>query len=112
MNQEDVDQLRYPPLMVTLFKFQELGLSFDWSYQDEMIHSVPIPPDYLNDRIQMFYDEIRNLQPGFCDECGEWWMKRVQAYWGPRPLFCVPCWRSRLNNYIKTGDWPKAEIPE
>ena len=110
MNQEDIDEMKFPPLLVTLFQFQELGLSFDWSYKDEMIHSVPVPPVELHDRIQRFYEEIRHLQPGFCDECGDWWMKRVQAYWGPRPMFCVPCWRKRLSFYKKTGDWPQAEF--
>ena len=112
MEQEQIDEMRFPSLLVMLYKFQELGLSFDWSYQDEMIHSVPIPPDYLNDNIQKHYDAIRNLQPGFCDECGAWWMKRIQAYWGARPLFCPPCWRVRLKKYETTGDWPKADIPE
>jgi len=110
MQQEDIDEVKFSSLLVTHYKYQELGLSFDWSYKDEMIHSVPIPPENLNDRIQRHYDEIRALQPGFCDECGDWWMKRVQAYWGPRPMFCVPCWRKRLNYYKKTNDWPQIEF--
>lgn len=109
---EDIDIMRFPPIMVFLFQVQTERLSFDWKYKDEMLHSVPVPPDYLNEKIQKFYDELRALQPGFCDECGEWWPKRVQGYWGARPLFCVPCWRFRLKRYQLSGQWPQAEFPE
>lgn len=110
--QEDIETIKFPPLVVFLFQCQELALSFDWSYKDEMIHCVPLPPEDMNDRIQRFYDELVALQPGFCDECSEWWIKRVKAYWGPEPMFCVPCWRNRLNTYKKTGDWPRVNFPE
>lgn len=107
---EDIDAMKFDGLLITLYKFQWYGLSFDWSYKDEMLHSVPVPPDHLNDRIQTYYDQIRHLQPGYCDECGEWWMKRVQAYWGARPLFCVPCWKRRLSTFQETNRWPEPEF--
>lgn len=109
---EEIDAMKFPPLVVFLLALQEEGLSFDWSYKDGMIHSIPVPGEHLADKIQRFYEELRALQPGYCDECLEWWPRRFQSYWSSRPLFCPPCWKSRIRRYQLSGQWPQAELPE
>jgi hypothetical protein len=71
---------------------------------------TPLPDrDSIADRISENFEQLKSLQPGHCDECGQWAIKRVRAYWGPKPMFCVPCWRSRLLQYQRTNHWPEAD---
>jgi len=109
IQQEDIDEVGFPPIVVTLYLLQVDELSVEWDYV-ENLKVTPLPDrDSIADRISENFEQLKSLQPGHCDECGQWAIKRVRAYWGPKPMFCVPCWRSRLLQYQRTNHWPEAD---
>jgi hypothetical protein len=109
IQQEDIDEVGFPPIVVTLYLLQVDELSIEWDYV-ENLKVTPLPDrESIADRISENFNELKSLQPGHCDECGQWAIKRVRAYWGPKPMFCVPCWRSRLIQYQRTNHWPEAD---
>jgi hypothetical protein len=109
IQQEDIDEVGFPPIVVTLYLLQVDELSIEWDYV-ENLKVTPLPDrESIADRISENFNELKSLQPGHCDECGQWAIKRVRAYWGPKPMFCVPCWRSRLLQYQRTNHWPEAD---
>jgi hypothetical protein len=109
IQQEDIDEVGFPPIVVTLYLLQVDELSIEWDYV-ENLKVTPLPDrESIADRISENFNELKALQPGHCDECSCWSIKRVRAYWGPKPMFCVPCWRSRLLQYQRTNHWPEAD---
>jgi len=109
IQQEDIDEVGFPPIVVTLYLLQVDELSVEWDYV-ENLKVTPLPDrESIADRISENFNELKSLQPGHCDECGQWAIKRIRAYWGPKPMFCVPCWRSRLLQYQRTNHWPEAD---
>jgi len=109
IQQEDIDEVGFPPIVVTLYLLQVDELSVEWDYV-ENLKVTPLPDrESIADRISENFEQLKSLQPGHCDECGQWAIKRVRAYWGPKPMFCVPCWRSRLLQYQRTNHWPEAD---
>lgn len=109
IHQEDIDEVIFPRIVVTLFLLQMHELSVEWDFV-ENLKVIPIPDNEdLTERITEHFDELKELQPGHCDECCAWSIKRIKAYWGPRPMFCIQCWRRRMNTYIRTGEWPSVE---
>jgi len=109
IQQEDIDEVGFPPIVVTLYLLQVDELSVEWDYV-ENLKVTPLPDrDSIADRISENFEQLKSLQPGHCDECGQWAIKRIRAYWNPRPMFCVPCWRSRLLQYQRTNHWPEAD---
>jgi hypothetical protein len=109
IQQEDIDEVGFPPIVVTLYLLQVDELSVEWDYVQNL-KVTPLPDrESIADRISENFEQLKSLQPGHCDECGQWAIKRVRAYWGPKPMFCVPCWRSRLLQYQRTNHWPEAD---
>jgi len=109
IQQEDIDEVGFPPIVVTLYLLQVDELSVEWDYV-ENLKVTPLPDrESIADRISENFNELKALQPGHCDECCSWSIKRIRAYWGPKPMFCVPCWRSRLLQYQRTNHWPEAD---
>ena len=109
IQQEDIDEVGFPSIVVTLYLLQVDELSVEWDYV-ENLKVTPLPDrESIAERISESFNELKSLQPGHCDECGQWAIKRVRAYWGPKPMFCVPCWRSRLLQYQRTNHWPEAD---
>jgi hypothetical protein len=110
IQQEDIEEVGFPSIVVTLYLLQVDELSVEWDYV-ENLKVTPLPDrESIADRISEHFEELKALQPGHCDECGQWAIKRIRGYWGPKPMFCVPCWRVRLLQYQRTGNWPAADF--
>ena len=108
--QEDIDEVRFPRIVVTLYLLQIDELSVEWDFL-ENLKVTPLPDRAdIADRISEHFEELKALQPGHCDECGQWVIKRIRSYWSSRPMFCVPCWRVRLLQYQRTGNWPAVDF--
>jgi len=110
IQQEDIDEVAFPRLVVTLYLLQTQGISIEWDFIENLKVS-PLPEGRdIEERVMEHFEHLKALQPGDCDECGAWALKRVRAYWGPKPMFCVICWKRRLLSYQRSGEWPPAEF--
>ena len=108
--QEDIEEVSFPRLVVTLYLLQIDELSVEWDFV-ENLKVTPLPDRTdIADRISEHFEHLKALQPGHCDECGQWSIKRIRAYWSPKPMFCVSCWRSRLLQYQRTNRWPEVDF--
>jgi len=108
--QEDIEPTKFPPLVVTLYQLQRYEHSLEYHLAEQTLKCSPAPTESLSERIAKEYEQLKELQPGFCDECGAWSIRRIMAYWNPSPLFCLPCWEARLDYYRFSGNWPEADL--
>ena len=112
MPQEDVETPNLPNMVALLHDLQ-LGLySLDWNRDIGILHCTPNPPEDMVKSIRYWYDELKFLQPGVCDSCQQWNIRRLDAYWGASPLYCPRCLNRLLQYFDKTDTWPTVQFPE
>lgn len=73
---------------------------------------VPRISTEMLDTVSEHYEEIQTLLPGSCDRCGVWSIKRIEAYWGDHPHYCVRCTAVATLAFKKSGEWPHVDIPD
>lgn len=62
-------------------------------------------------RVTAFYDLVKRLLPGVCENCGDWTPIRVASYYGSQPAYCHVCLAMAINLFERKH-WPQVEIPD
>lgn len=110
--QEDVAVPQLPELVMFLHDLQIGQYSIEVNRTSKMLFVWPTPPDEYTALVKKFYAELDFLQPGICDTCKQWHLRRFDAYWGASPLFCARCLSRIIKHFNTTESWPEVEIDE
>jgi len=110
MPQEDVNSPKLPPLVSLLYELQMMGYSTHRDILLDELRVIPVPDDRLTELVKEHYDELLYLQPGVCDQCQQWHIRRHDAYWGATPLYCGLCLLRLIKAFEKQGVWPDPHL--
>ena len=110
MPQEDVPAPALPSLIELLYEFQMFGFSAHLDYSTSELRVIPAPELRLIEDIKEHYDELLYLQPGVCDQCLQWQIRRHTAYWGATVLYCGLCLLKAINLFEKHDRWPETML--
>lgn len=113
MPQEDVERPELPTLVELLYEMQLRDFSAHHDILSDTLRVIPTPDDRLTKLFRDFYDQLLYLQPGECDQCRTWHIRRHAGYWGASPLYCGLCLHRIINLFERNNRWPDAnfEIP-
>ena len=113
MPQEDVLEPELPGLVTLLYEMQLRNFSAHRDLLTDTLRAIPVPDDRMTDLFRTYFDELLHLQPGECDQCREWHIRRHAGYWGANPLYCGRCLLRIVNVFEKHNRWPdpNLEIP-
>ena len=110
MPQEDITPPVLPDLLVLLYELQVRGFSAHVEIATEELRVIPAPDERLIAKIKEHYEELLYLQPGVCDQCQTWNIRRHDAYWGATPLYCALCLLKIVKVFEKHDRWPDVHF--
>jgi hypothetical protein len=112
VTQEDVQIPDLPALVMLLSDFQIGQYSVEINRTSRMLFVWPTPPDEITELVKVYFEELTYLQPGVCDTCQQWHIRRFDAYWGASPLYCARCLSRIIKHFNTTETWPEVTIDE
>jgi hypothetical protein len=107
LTQEDVPNVPMPKLVELLADLQYENRSIHWDRVNDVLNVAPSPEGDTVKLIQVFYEQLRDLLPGFCEHCMCWVIKRTEVFWGAHPHLCRRCLDREIEKYANLGKWPK-----
>ena len=110
MAQEDVTPPPLPSLVAMLYKMQLFGYSAHHDLITDTLRVIPAPPPEMMGDIKDHYEQLLYLQPGICDQCQAWAMRRHDAYWGAQPLYCGHCLHRIVRLFNDKDRWPEPHF--